>query len=127
MEYVRRPVWFGRAIGRIRNPDGTESDVVVGAGRMISAEDPQADLKSVGVDSAAVTASAQELEVLYPEHRMLEVNAMPSKNGTVVSHVGLYIGGGKFIHASTSTTGVIISDLNSTYYTQHYFAARRII
>lgn len=50
-----------------------------------------------------------------------------SKNGTVVSHVGLYIGGGKFIHASTSTTGVIISDLNSTYYTQHYFAARRII
>ena len=29
-------------------------------------------------------ASAQELEVLYPEHRMLEVNAMPSKNGTVV-------------------------------------------
>ena len=29
-------------------------------------------------------ASAQELEVLYPEHRILEVNAMPSKNGTVV-------------------------------------------
>ena len=29
-------------------------------------------------------ASAQELEVLYPEHRILEINAMPSKNGTVV-------------------------------------------
>lgn len=50
-----------------------------------------------------------------------------SKNGTQVTHVGLYIGEGKFIHASTSTTGVIISDLNSTYYTTHYFAARRII
>jgi signal transduction histidine kinase len=29
-------------------------------------------------------ASAQELEVIYPEHRILELNAMPSKNGTVV-------------------------------------------
>lgn len=50
-----------------------------------------------------------------------------SRNGTQVTHVGLYIGEGKFIHASTSTTGVIISDLNSNYYVQHYFAARRII
>ncbi len=29
-------------------------------------------------------SSAQELEVVYPEHRILELNAMPSKNGTVV-------------------------------------------
>ena len=29
-------------------------------------------------------ASAQELEVMYPEHRILEVNAMPSRSGTVV-------------------------------------------
>ncbi|MBO7687719.1 MAG: PAS domain-containing protein [Kiritimatiellae bacterium] len=29
-------------------------------------------------------ASAQELEVLYPEHRILEINAMPSRNGTVL-------------------------------------------
>jgi len=50
-----------------------------------------------------------------------------SRDGNTVSHVGLYIGNGKFIHASTSTTGVIISDLNSTYYTNHYYAARRII
>ncbi len=28
--------------------------------------------------------SAQELEVLYPEHRILEINAMPSRNGTVL-------------------------------------------
>ena len=29
-------------------------------------------------------ASAQELEVLYPEHRILEINAMPSRDGTVL-------------------------------------------
>ena len=50
-----------------------------------------------------------------------------SRNGEYVTHVGLYIGDGKFIHASTATTGVIISDLYSNYYTTHYFAARRII
>ena len=50
-----------------------------------------------------------------------------SREGDVVTHVGLYIGNGEFIHASTSTTGVIISDLYSDYYVQHYYAARRII
>ncbi|MDO4516057.1 MAG: NlpC/P60 family protein [Bacillota bacterium] len=50
-----------------------------------------------------------------------------SRNGSYVTHVGLYIGDGKFIHASTSTTGVIISDLSMTYYVNCYFAARRII
>lgn len=50
-----------------------------------------------------------------------------SRNGDIVTHVGLYIGNGEFIHASTSTTGVIISDLYSDYYVQHYYAARRII
>ena len=44
-----------------------------------------------------------------------------------VTHVGMYIGDGKFIHASTSRTGVIISDLNSTYYTSVYYAAKRIV
>lgn len=50
-----------------------------------------------------------------------------SRNGAYVTHVGLYIGDGKFIHASTATTGVIISDLTSDYYTTHFFAARRIL
>lgn len=50
-----------------------------------------------------------------------------SNNGAYVTHVGLYIGEGQFIHASTATTGVIISDLTSDYYTTHFFAARRIL
>ena len=45
--------------------------------------------------------------------------------GSYVGHVGIYIGDGKFVHASTYTTGVIVTQL-SGYYTTRGFEARRI-
>lgn len=42
------------------------------------------------------------------------------------SHVGIYIGGNQFIHASTSKTGVIISDMDSAYYTTGFVGGRRL-
>ena len=41
------------------------------------------------------------------------------------SHVGIYVGEGNFIHAS-STYGVTISSLNDHYYSTHYIGARRM-
>lgn len=45
--------------------------------------------------------------------------------GSRVSHVGVYIGNGEFIHSSTSK-GVIISSLDEKYYKNHFHAAGRV-
>ena len=42
-------------------------------------------------------------------------------------HVGIYIGGGSFIHAANPSKGVIISSLSESYYTRNYITARRIL
>ncbi len=47
-------------------------------------------------------------------------------NGRGVSHVGVYLGGGKFTHASNSD-GVTIDDLDSPYYRKRYMGARRVV
>ena len=42
-----------------------------------------------------------------------------------VSHIGLYLGNNKFVHASTSR-GVIISDLDEPYYKRYFAGAGRL-
>ena len=42
-----------------------------------------------------------------------------------ISHVGIYIGNGQFVHAANSSTGVTVSSLNSGYYASHYAGAGR--
>lgn len=42
------------------------------------------------------------------------------------SHVGIYIGGGQFIHAENAYTGVTITSINSSYYASRFTGARRV-
>jgi len=50
-----------------------------------------------------------------------------SVGGSRITHVGMYIGGGRFIHSSTFNTGVRISDINSNYHTRRFVTARRVV
>ncbi len=43
-----------------------------------------------------------------------------------LSHVGMYIGNDQFIHAENESTGVRISDLNSSYYSSRWYGAVRL-
>ena len=46
--------------------------------------------------------------------------------GGGISHVGMYLSNNKFVHASTSM-GVVISDLNETYWNKRFVKAGRIL
>ncbi len=46
-------------------------------------------------------------------------------NGSRATHVGIYLGNGKFEHASSAKRRVVISSLNKSYYRRHYMGARR--
>ncbi|QAT39577.1 C40 family peptidase [Clostridium sp. JN-9] len=44
-----------------------------------------------------------------------------------ISHVGIYVGGGQFIHASSGSHRITVSDLGESYYTSRYAGAKRIL
>lgn len=76
------------------------------------------------------TASAQmsngvaiEKEDLQPGDLVFFKNTYNS--GRIASHVGIYIGDGKFVHAANS--GIRIDELDSSYYARKYLCARRVI
>ncbi len=47
------------------------------------------------------------------------------RSNSSIDHVGIYLKENKFLHASTSS-GVMISSLNQTYYKKRFVAARRL-
>ena len=50
-----------------------------------------------------------------------------SNGGRSVTHVGIYIGDDEFVHSSTSSTGVLISRLDSAYYLRVWHGAKRVV
>jgi peptidoglycan DL-endopeptidase LytE len=50
-----------------------------------------------------------------------------SSGGKTPTHVGIYIGNNKFLHAARKAKQVIVSDLNKFWYETRYLGARRIM
>ena len=85
-------------------------------------------LKNLGY-SPNRTASTQYKMGTYVAKSDLKAGDLVFFAGTSasgISHVGIYVGEGKFIHAPSTGDVVKYSDLTSGYYANHYYGARRI-
>lgn len=76
------------------------------------------------------TASAQATNGVYVAKADLQPGDLvffaTGSSSTAVTHVGIYIGDGQFVHASSTGSCVRIDDLSSGYYSTRYLSARRI-
>lgn len=50
-----------------------------------------------------------------------------TRGSSKVGHVGIYVGGGQFIHAASPGKGVRYDSLNDSYYSSHYIGSGRVL
>lgn len=84
-------------------------------------------LRSVGIPAGRtlVTMYAQGTPVEKSKLQPGDVVFFQNTYTTGISHVGIYVGNGQFIHSPHSGSVVSYSDLYSTYYINHYYGAVR--
>ena len=67
------------------------------------------------------------VEISKSELQQGDLVFFSSNGGYSVTHVGIYIGNGQFVHASCPKVGLVISDLNSDYYTRAWCGAKNVL
>lgn len=76
------------------------------------------------------TAAAQFREGCLVERNELQPGDLVFFKNTYkrgISHVGIYVGEGKFVHAASSRRSVVVDRLDSTYFATRFAGARRIL
>mgnify|MGYP001627157264 FL=1 len=77
--------------------------------------------------TAADMARTNGVRISYSEIKPGDLLFFDTDGGkNYINHVGIYLGGGKFIHASSARGRVIETDLNS-YYGRFFMMAKRVI
>jgi probable lipoprotein NlpC len=84
---------------------------------------------ALGIDVPRTTAELHAWAEPVPEENLMPGDLVFFNTAGPLSHVGLYAGGGKFIHSASSgqKTGVIYSKLSAKYWKQNFAGAGRIL
>jgi len=125
-------------------PVGEASDVVTYAKSFLGTPYQTGGTSRNGMDcSGLVSTVYNEFNVVLPRtaQDQSQVGSDVSRNGVKpgdlvffqtsrskpVSHVGIYVGDGRFIHASTSAREVRIDEMNSDYFRRRFVKAKRVL
>jgi len=76
------------------------------------------------------TAASQFREGFYVSRDELQPGDLVFFKNTYkkgISHVGIYIGEGKFVHAASSRRAVVVDRLDATYYASRFAGGRRVV
>jgi len=81
------------------------------------------DLTRTSANQYANSVRIKKSELQVGDLVFFSQNAGSSK----VGHVGIYVGGGQFIHAAAPGKGVRYDSLSSDYYSSHYIGSGRVL
>lgn len=84
--------------------------------------------RSVGVRLPRTSAAQATVGIRVSRNELVQGDLVffRTTSGRRISHVGIYIGGGRFIHASSGGRKVQINGLGERYYNARFVTARRI-
>ena len=147
-------VWFNESLSTVRPPrsnDGHSNSGILVDGLIAYAKsylgtpyrfgstDPRVGfdcsgfvtvvMRQFGIYLQRSSASMASTNGIFVERNALEAGDLvffATGGGGRVSHVGIYIGGDRFIHSATRG-GVIISSMSETYWRTRYVRANRVI
>ncbi len=81
--------------------------------------------QQLGIDIPRTTRAQSKIGQQIDTQQLRPGDLLFYRSRTKVRHVGIYIGNGEFLHASTSQ-GVTISALDNPYWAEHFWQARRL-
>lgn len=81
--------------------------------------------KALGVNLPRTARQQSRIGKRIPRKYLLPGDLVFLNLSGNLSHVGIYIGDGKFFHASTSKNRLMVTSLNSSYFSSRYHSAVR--